>query len=137
MKLWNVTSAIALGALFAFGCSVENTTPTTDGGTTETGTDTGVKVDTGTVVTDSGTASETAAETGLSCMACQSTRCAAEEAACKSTPEKLKGCNDLAMCLSLCKDTACGDKCVSDSMSSEGKDLLTCVLTKCKTECGG
>jgi hypothetical protein len=137
MKLWNVTSAVALGALFVFGCSVEST-PSTDGGTTETGTDTGAKVDTGTMVTDTGTMAETSGDAPAGdCKTCQMTKCSAEQMACQASADKLKGCNDLITCINACPDTACGDKCISDSMSTEGKALLSCVLEKCASECGG
>jgi hypothetical protein len=122
MKLWNVTSAIAMGALFVFGCSVESTSPTTDGGTT----DTGAKTDTGTATTD----------TGNPCVTCQQTKCATEVDNCKK-PENNKGCNDLIMCINACKDEACINACISDSMSTAGKDLFQCVIDKCATECSG
>lgn len=135
MKLWNVTSAVALGALFAFGCSVENGTPSTDGGTDTgaVGGDTGVKTDTG-PAGDTGTVTDTGmtAETGMKCAVCQATQCKAEEDACKASAATLKGCNDLGACLSKCTDDACANKCVTDSMSAEGKALLTCFIAKCK-----
>jgi hypothetical protein len=138
MKLWNVTSAVALGALFVFGCSVEST-PSTDGGTSETGTDTGAKVDTGTA-TDTGTMTTDtgmAGETGMDCATCQKEQCKTEQAACQADMTKLKGCNDLIMCINGCSDTACANKCISDSMSTEGKALLACVQDKCAAACGG
>ena len=137
MKLWNVTSAVALGALFVFGCSVESTSPTTDGGTT---TDTGTKVDTGTGTTDTGTAvtdTGTAGETGMDCAGCQASQCKTEQDACMSDMTKLKGCNDLIMCINACSDTACANACISSSMSTEGKALLSCVQDKCAAACGG
>lgn len=135
MKLWNVTSAIAMGALFVFGCSVESTSPTTDGGTTTDAakTDTGVATDTGTAPTDTGTV----ADAPLDCMTCQTTLCKAEQDACQADAAKLKGCNDLVTCINACTDAACANKCISDSMSAEGKALLTCVQEKCAEACSG
>jgi hypothetical protein len=136
MKLWNVTSAIAMGALFVFGCSVESG-PTTDAGST---TDTGAKTDTGTATTDTGTATtDTGTATGDSgnpCVTCQQTKCATEQEECKK-PENNKGCNDLITCINACPDKACADKCVTDSTSTAGKALLQCVIDKCATECTG
>lgn len=135
MKLWNVTSAIAMGALFVFGCSVESTSPTTDGGTTTDAakTDTGVATDTGTAPTDTGTPMT---DSGNPCVTCQTTKCAAEQDACK-TAEANPGCNALISCINACSDVDCANKCVSDSMSTEGKALLTCVQMNCATECSG
>ncbi len=136
MKLWNVTSAVAMGALFVFGCSVESTSPTTDGGTTTDAakTDTGVATDTGTATTDTGTPSDTGP---MSCADCQKTQCATEQAACQADMTKLKGCNDLVMCINACTDAACANKCISDSTSAEGKALLSCVQGKCADACAG
>lgn len=57
--------------------------------------------------------------------------------ACQADMVALKKCNDLITCINGCSDTACSDKCVAGSSSTEGKALLECVTTKCKAECEG
>lgn len=144
MKLWNVTSAVALGALFVFGCSVETTPGTTDGGTTDGATDsakvdTGTATDTGPGATDTGTppTTEGGVDAGDACKMCQEITCKPEQDACRADMMKLQGCNDLIKCMNACTDTACQNACISSSMSSEGKALLSCVQMKCASACGG
>lgn len=137
MKLWNVLSVAALGTLFVVGCS-STTTTTTDGGTTsDTGTvkDTGSTTDTGSV-TDSGGTTDTGG--AVTCEQCQKDAqnkdtgaCKDQVAACSTSTDVAKGCNDLFSCVSACTDVACQNACISASTSDPGKALLNCVITQC------
>jgi hypothetical protein len=83
---------------------------------------------------DSGVVTDSAK--GPSCSDCQKGQCGAEQVACQATPEALKGCNDLIMCINACPDTPCADACIAKG-SAEGKALLDCVQSKCAEACSG
>jgi len=139
MKLLNILSITVMGTLFAVGCS-STTTVTNDGGTeggTNTG-DTGTKTDTGTVKTDSATTGDTG-PAPVACTDCQEVYCAEQTAACSKDASTVEGCNNLITCIQGCgkldagasEQNACANKCVTDSPSTEGKDLVACMV-----ECG-
>lgn len=132
MKLFNVLSVTVFGVLFAVGCSSTDTT------TTDSGTDTGVAVDTGTTPADTGTAAETSGETGVDpavCQACTADKCKSEIDACKAKTE----CPGVIMCVNDCADDTCANACLKDDTQpgvKEASDLLTCAQDNCKAECG-
>lgn len=134
MKLVNLLGTTIISVLFAVGCSSTDTTG--DAGTT---TDTGKAGDTGssgetTPPADTApgeTAGETAGETGGDCASCLTAHCDAETKACAADA----ACKKRLDCMNACADAACQNKCISDNPTTKGDDLITCVLTNCKTEC--
>jgi hypothetical protein len=71
------------------------------------------------------------------CETCQRDKCAAEQAACTATDAARKGCNDLINCLTACTDADCQNRCITDSTSAEGKDLIMCIVDNCSGVCSG
>lgn len=71
------------------------------------------------------------------CESCQKTYCSSEINACQASDAALKGCNALITCINSCSDDACANKCITDSTSVAGKELVACIYDKCIDACGG
>ena len=97
--------------------------------------DTGTAVDSrvappDTGVKDTGIKTDTGVDP---CNACASSKCGTEISACLADTM----CKAQMDCMTKCPDSICADKCAKDFPSTKVDPMLSCVGSKCGTECGG
>jgi hypothetical protein len=73
---------------------------------------------------------------GTTCNDCVMNRCDRQVDACQM-PAASDGCNALIDCLNNCDTAECQNECITSSTSSEGKDLIQCVVNECYDQCSG
>lgn len=139
MKLVNSLVVAFLGTLMAAGCTVTDDAGT-DGGTDAGGTDTLVSGDTAktdTLTTGDTAPGETAGDTSVSCEACTNDKCKTESTACAGKPKCVTGVACLNSCASPETGTPadCRNTCVTNA-AGDLDDLVTCINTNCKSNCG-
>jgi len=134
MKLVKLLGLVAVGGLFAVGCSSTDTS-TTDAGKTDSGTDTFVPP----TDTPAETVAETPADTGEDCPTCTTKNCSTEFTTCSADTTCKKGIDCFNACPSPDPGNTCHNACISDNPDPTGStkftDLVTCLSSKCKAAC--